>query len=112
MRAKNLLFLLLLTFLLTAWSGCATQSEVRRKQSQAVDMEKKGNEFFQQGQYLRSLGYYQRALQGYESIDLREGVARSLTGMGSAFQAMGRIPTALEYYQRSLAIHSDLGNDA
>jgi hypothetical protein len=65
MLIKRIRFIFLSTFLLNpfllvALSGCASGPPIPKQRAQAIDLDRKGAEFFQQGQYAKALGFFQR----------------------------------------------------
>ena len=115
MASKRINFIFPLVLFLTGllfavWSGCAGPQPLPKQRARAIDLDRKGAEFFHQGQYAKALSFFQKSLQVNESIDNREGVALSLNNMGTVHQSTGEYVRALDCYQRALTINSEIGN--
>ena len=114
MFRRKLSFVHLLFFLLprAALSGCAGPQPLPPKKSEALELDRKGAEYFHRGQYEKALKFFQKALQVQESVDDRQGVALCLNHLGTVHQALSDYSLATQYYERSLAIHLQTGDEA
>ena len=54
--------------------------------------------------------YYTRALELYEELGERSGVARATGSIGLVYWSLSEYRKALEYYTRALELHEELGN--
>lgn len=61
------------------------------------------------GDHALARDYYQQALDVYETVGYRSGVALSLGNLGDVVYEDG-LDTQLDYYNRALDIHRDVGN--
>jgi tetratricopeptide (TPR) repeat protein/predicted Ser/Thr protein kinase len=59
------------------------------------------------GAWDEALGYYQRALECAESLELPEKLAEIYRYIGRIYSLRGPIPRAIEYFERTLALATD-----
>jgi len=62
------------------------------------------------GEHVAALRHYHRALNLYEELGDRSGVATIARSMGNVYNNTGDYPAALEHYHRALAIYEGLGD--
>src|SRR6185295_4616481 len=76
----------------------------------ADDLGEIGIVYFNQGNYVKGLEYYFKALSIDERLGNKSGVAANFSNMGSLFAHTGEINKALDYYLRALKINEELGD--
>ena len=91
--------------LLTPPTLAQAQSE---QQVEADRLLQQGNQQFQVSQYREALQSWQKALDIFQQIGDRGGVAKSLNNLGNAYYSLGDYRKAIEFYQQSLAIYQEI----
>ncbi|MBN1216782.1 MAG: tetratricopeptide repeat protein [Candidatus Lokiarchaeota archaeon] len=62
------------------------------------------------GQNLEALAYYERALEIYEELSDKDGIASCMNDIAWIYKKKGKYSEALHYMEKALKIVSDLGN--
>ena len=101
--------------LLTAAPALAQATDLK---AEADRLLQQGREQFQVSQFRAAIDSWQQALQYYRAIGVREafpqesrqGEAKSLHNLGSAYQNLSQYKKAIALYQKSLAIDRKIGN--
>ena len=76
----------------------------------ANSFNKLGSFNYLKSDYSKALGYFLKALNMYEELDRKFGIAANLIGVGIAYKEQGNYPQALEYYFKALKMNEELGN--
>jgi len=66
--------------------------------------------YYENGNYLNALEYYQHSLSISEKIADRKAIARTLHNIGNTYEILGDYETASEYFQKSLTISKEVGD--
>lgn len=64
----------------------------------------KGNVFTVNGDNLKAIEYYQKALKNYETFHDSKGITTALNNIGRVYKSIWNFDKALDYYNRSLQI--------
>ncbi|NEP51535.1 MAG: CHAT domain-containing protein, partial [Moorea sp. SIO3C2] len=62
------------------------------------------------GDYSQALDYFNQANAIFTKIGAKEGIAETLTNIGTVYQKQKQYPKSLQFYQQSLAISQQIGN--
>jgi len=71
---------------------------------------RKGNIYFNQGEYVKALESYNKSLQLREELGDKKGISRSLNNMGTIYFTQGDYIKALEYQNKSYQLSESLGD--
>jgi tetratricopeptide (TPR) repeat protein len=89
----------------------SVQAQANETQKAEADrLLEQGIQQLETSQFREALQSWEAALKIYREIGDRNGEARSLNNLGSAYDFLGQYPKAIEYYQQSLAIFKDIGD--
>ena len=96
--------------LVTAWKAVpAINQSSREKHGKALN--RLGLAYYSQGDYDRAIDFQQQALEIAREIGDRNGIAHSLSDLGSAYPFAGRLSTkAIDFHQQSLEIQREIGD--
>ena len=100
--------ILLLLGLLDEYQGNST-AEIKARSDTA---EKLAGIYFSLGDYDNALRYLHTALQGFEKLGDKNGIARVYNNVGEIHRARGEYDDALEWYQKSINLKQQLGDHA
>ena len=63
-----------------------------------------------QGKLIKAITYYEKALNVYEDIGDKKGIAIVLNNIGTVYENQGALNKALENYQQALSLHKKIGD--
>ena len=82
----------------------------QEKFEEADRLNKQGIEQYNTSQLQAALQSLQAALEIYQEIEDKEGIAKSLNNLGLVYDDLGQYEKAINYYQQSLAIDQEIEN--
>ena len=91
----------LLFFFLPLLNGCAGRQPIPKQQARAIDFDRKGAEFFRQGQFKKALDFYQKALSIHSAGGGEEGHSLNFNNIGSVNLSLGKREAAREMYKKN-----------
>ncbi|MGB3297875.1 MAG: tetratricopeptide repeat protein, partial [Phormidesmis sp.] len=95
--------------LVTAWRAVlAINRSSQEKHGEALN--RLGWAYFSQGDYNKTIDFYQQSLEIQRQIGDRYGIANSLIGLGLAYYSQGNYTKAIDFCQQALEIKQEIGD--
>ena len=98
-----------LTFESSLFSVTSVVAQTSQERKEEADrLNKQGIEQYNTSQLQAALQSLQAALEIYQEIEDKEGIAKSLNNLGLVYDDLGQYEKAINYYQQSLAIYREI----